>query len=170
MAAERVVATGGQQPANPSASPAEPVAGVRTDDAVLAGLIRDATERSPTFRRLVEAIRATDGIVLIERGRCGHYVRSCLAYWMVMAGPHRILRVVVDARKAGDEAAASIGHELQHAVEVLANPNVRTGVEMHAFFERIGVRRVRGFETRAAVDADRAVDSELRARKSSSTR
>jgi O-acetylhomoserine/O-acetylserine sulfhydrylase-like pyridoxal-dependent enzyme len=43
-----------------------------------------------------------------------------------LAGPNRILRVMVDERKTGIDAAASIAHELQHALEVLQVPDIKT--------------------------------------------
>jgi hypothetical protein len=158
-----VEVTGQQPPANREA----PVPGprIRTEDPVLTMLIEDATDRSPTFRRLVAAIQTTDGVVYVERGRCGHIVRTCLLYWMTVAGPYRLLRVVVDERKGGTEAAASIAHELQHALEVLHHRRVRSAAEMHGLFERIGTWQGNAFETRAAIDAQKAVRSELTTRR-----
>ena len=45
-----------QQETNPAAAVDPMSARVRTEDSVLATLIRDATDRSQTFRQLVEAI------------------------------------------------------------------------------------------------------------------
>jgi hypothetical protein len=45
---------------------------VRSEDAVLSGLIQQATDRSPTFRRLLAAIQKTDGLVYVQRGRSAH--------------------------------------------------------------------------------------------------
>jgi hypothetical protein len=165
LAADRVDASDEQQPPNLDVPAAPTVPHVRTEDPVLAALIREATDRSPTFRRLVEAIQATDGVVYVERGRCGHYTRTCLAFWMAVAGPNRILRVIVDERKTGMEAMVSIAHELQHALEVLGDRSVTTAAAMHGFFERIGVWRTDSFETYAAVRVDEAVRSELRKRR-----
>ena len=56
---------------------------------------------------------------------------------------------------------ASIGHELQHAVEALSEAGVRTNALIYAFFERLsGSPSARGqleFETEAAVKAGDAV-------------
>ncbi|HEY6614992.1 MAG TPA: hypothetical protein VIZ32_10755, partial [Vicinamibacterales bacterium] len=72
---------------------------VRTEDSELSRLIQVATARSPTFRHLKHAIEATNGLVYVVRGRCGHRVRACLVLWMGVTDQHRILRVVVeDAR------------------------------------------------------------------------
>jgi hypothetical protein len=135
---------------------------VRAEDPMLAALIQRAADQSPTFRRLVETIRATDGIVYVMRGRCGHYVRACLKLWMGVAGSNRILHVVVDERKPDTEAIASIAHELQHTLEVLAEPSVRTGFGMLALYKRNGAVQGTTFETEAAVDAGNAVNKELK--------
>ena len=74
--------------------------------------------QSPTFRRMVETINASDGIVYIDPGTCRDGVRACLVN-VSSAGGHRFLFVKVDMEKADHALMASIGHELQHAVEVL---------------------------------------------------
>jgi hypothetical protein len=103
---------------------------LRAEDPALSTVMRQAIDQSATFRGLVEAIQATDGIVYVTRGRCGHYVRACLLHWMAAAGPNRMVRVVVDSGRQTDiETMASLGHELTHALEVLAEPSVRTGAE-----------------------------------------
>ena len=117
---------------------------------------------SATFRGLVEAINASDGIVYVEEGACGHGVRACLAA-VAAAGPNRLLRIKVDVRKADWDLMGSIGHELQHAVEVLAEPSVTSSHEMYFFYSRVGRRGMTGaFETQAAVDVGHIVRGEVR--------
>jgi hypothetical protein len=134
------------------------------DNPAIARLLDEGTTRSATFRRLVETIDATDGLVYVQEGRCGHNVRACLALSVQVAGPNRILRIVVDTRRDHDELIAAIGHELQHAVEVLSDPHVRNDPTIYFFFDRIGPTARERFETRAAIRAGTAVLAELRAR------
>jgi hypothetical protein len=135
---------------------------VRTHTPALATLIQEATERSATFRRLVDTINASDGIVYVNEGNCGHGVRACLAA-VTAAGPKRILQVKVDTRKADWDLMGSIGHELRHAVEVLDSPAVTSNTSMYLFYARIGRRGTKSsFETEAAVQAGHAVRSEVR--------
>jgi hypothetical protein len=138
---------------------------VRADDPALAALIRQAIDQSATFRGLVDAIQATDGIVYVIDGRCGHYVRACLLLWMAAAGPNRMLRVVVDSSRQTDiETMALLGHELTHALEVLAEPRVKTGAGMfHLYGPGNKVQGV--FETKAAIEAGDAVYNELKRRR-----
>ncbi len=132
-------------------------------DPSIAGLIQEATDRSPTFRRLVDTIDATDGIVYVEQGTCGHHVRACLALTVRVAGPNRLLRIIVDIHRSHGDLLASIGHELQHAVEVLSDPLVTDTRSIYFFFDRIGQIGQDRFETIAAIHAGLDVLAEWRA-------
>jgi hypothetical protein len=135
---------------------------VRTADPDIARAIAQATERSPTFRRLLDDIGRTDGIVWVSRGRCGLGASTCLLTYLRVAGPHRLLHVHVAPRRSGHELMESLGHEFQHVLEVLGS-SARSTAEMYNFFEygpgvyRIGDR----FETRDAVEAGFAVGREV---------
>lgn len=126
--------------------------------------IKDATARSKTFRGLVEQIGSTDGIVYVAEGECGHGVRACLITLITLAGPNRVLRILVDPQKADRELMGSIGHELQHAVEVLSHRGIRSSNAMILFYlttANVGPHSNR-FETYAAIEAGNAVRTELR--------
>jgi hypothetical protein len=156
-----VLAAASAAGADPVESPAMPR--VRSSSPAIAGLIRKAVERSATFRALVDRINASDGIVYVEEGRCGHGVRACLVT-VVTAGANRMLWVKVDTRKADWDLMGSIGHELRHTLEVLDEASVRSNVDMYFFDSRVGLRGTAGsaFETMAAVDAGDAVRAEIR--------
>jgi hypothetical protein len=135
---------------------------IRTESPAVATAIQQATERSATFRVLVDTINASDGIVYVNEGNCGHGVRACLG-WVVAAGPNRILKIQVDTRKTDWDLMGSIGHELHHAVEVLGDPTVTSNAAMYFFYSRTGRRSaLDSFETKAAVQAGEAVRSEVR--------
>jgi hypothetical protein len=135
---------------------------VRSSSAAIARLIQQARERSKTFRSLVEAINASDGIVYVEEGTCGHGMPACLMT-VTVAGPHRMLWVKVDTRKAGSDAMWLIGHELRHAIEVLNDRSVTSQVDMYLFYSKVGQKQngERSFETAAAIEAGEAVREEL---------
>jgi hypothetical protein len=134
---------------------------LRTVGHTLAAIVTDATARSATFRQLAHAIGLTDGIVYVEDGLCGHGVRACLAT-VTTAGANRIVRVRVDAGTADWNLMGSIGHELQHAVEVLGSPIVTSTTALYFFYERNGIRTGNVFETAAAVRAGNDVRAEVR--------
>jgi hypothetical protein len=142
---------------------------VRSSNSSLAALITRATEESTTFRGLIDAINVSDGIVYVESGRC-RYSRACLV-GVTGLGRYRILRVSVVLRHADTDLMAFIGHELQHAIEILSNPHVRNTEDMYLFYSRIGTRGKGSlaFETTAAIKAGDAVREELRAFQSRTT-
>src|ERR1700722_3969012 len=90
--------------ARPAEADTPQIAHIRASNPAIARLIREATEQSATFRRIVVALEATDGIVYVEDGQCGHGVRACLKIWMQAGGPHRFLRVILDRRKYDSDA------------------------------------------------------------------
>ena len=148
-----------------SATPATPdaasISRIRPSSAALAAAIRDATEQSVTFRRLVESINASAGIVYLEAGDCGHGVKACLV-GVTATASDRILWVRIDPRKKGFDLMASIGHELQHAVEVLSEPRVTSTAAMTLFYLRVGRSGPsQSFETKAAIEAGDKVRSEV---------
>jgi hypothetical protein len=124
-------------------------------------MIAEAATRSATFRRLVEAIEGTDGIVYVEQGACGHSVRACLSLAITAAADFRILRVVVDARQPDWEVMASVGHELQHALEVLGNATLTSTEAVFLFYAREGLTMGETFETPTAIRVGNAVRNEV---------
>ena len=143
-------------------SPMAPGARVRAVGQKLVAVVNEATARSETFRRLVAEIDRTDGIVYVAEGECGHSVGACLTNLITLAGPNRVLRILVDPHKVNRELMGSIGHELQHAVEVLSQRSVRSSVGMILFYQTtVGLHGGR-FETDAAIEAGNAVRTELR--------
>jgi len=135
---------------------------VRSHSARIVDAIARGVERSATFRGLIDTIDATDGLVFVDEGRCGHSgIRACLLLSVTIAGPHRLLRIVVETKKArGCELVEVIGHELQHAVEVLRERHIRTDQQIHNFFDRLGRPVWDRFETDDAVNAGIAVARE----------
>jgi hypothetical protein len=154
--------------AGPAAATEPSTMRVRSNgDPAVTRLLHDAVERSPTFRRLVETINRTDGLIYIEPGTCGPGFHACLLMSVTVAGPNRVLRIRVDTRRDPVAVMGSIGHELQHAVEALSEAGVRTNALIYAFFERLsGGPSARGqleFETEAAVKAGDAVRNDIQA-------
>jgi hypothetical protein len=135
---------------------------VRSSNSELVALIEQASQRSATFRGLLDTINASDSIVFVEAGNCGHGVRACFVS-VAASGDYRYMRVIVDTRKADWDLMGSIGHELRHTLEVIGNPHVRDNAAKYFFYEQIGTRGTStARETQAAVDAGNTVRSELR--------
>ena len=134
---------------------------VRSSHAYIRAMIDEATARSPSFRHLVDAIDATNGIVYVEHGNCGHNRRACLTMSISSTAEHRILHVLVDVRQPDWDVMASIGHELQHSLEVLGNANLRTTEAIYLFYSREAPTANEPFETQAAVKAGNTVRQEV---------
>ena len=142
-----------------------PLVRVRSNDPAIAAIMHEAAARSIVFRRLIQTIDATDGLVYVDEGKCGHGVSACLTLSVQVAGPHRLLRILLDPRrdKNNCDLMASIGHELWHAIELLGEPSVRNYHTAYSFFEREGPtdRTTGRFETPAAIRMGLAVLGEV---------
>lgn len=154
------LADGGIEPDDfPSA--AMTVVRIRTDDPEIRRAIAQAMEWSDTFRRLIQAIDKTDGMVWIVRGRCGG-TSACLLVYLEVSGPNRLLRIHVAPRQSGDRLMESLGHELQHAVEVLGSSARSSTAVYHFFYRQAHAYRIGGrFETEEAMMAGLAVGREV---------
>jgi hypothetical protein len=135
---------------------------VRPDGPRIAAAIQEATERSPTFRRPIETLDDTDGLVYVGEAKCPRGVQACLVLSMKVAGES----APADSgrsRKAACDLMGSIGHELQHAAEVLADPSITDNRKLFFFFHRQGPGGEDGrFETSAAIQAGIDIRAELR--------
>lgn len=142
------------------------IARVRSTDPSVAALIDRAARQSATFQRLLATIQHTNGMVQIEPGVCGHSVRACLRMWMEAAASYRFLRVAIDRLKGDSDVdvMASMGHELQHAVEALSEPGITDGTRLYSFFQRFAPTEGDRFETTAAIHVGEAVRNELSGR------
>jgi len=129
----------------------------------ITALIKRAVSRSPTFAALVTALNQTDVIVYIERTRrLPSGVDGQLAF-SGAAGPLRYLRAQIIIDLEEDAMLSVAGHELQHALEVAAHPEVRDTATLGTLYERIGIGMAhRGrYDTAAAQQAGRKVRNEL---------
>ena len=147
------------------ATPGAPTSGhIRSRSPAILALIQQATERSATFRGLVRTIDASEAIVYVTEGQCGHGVRACFHTVTTTAG-YRMLWVRVDTYKDVDwNLMGTIGHELRHTIEVLNEPSVKDNNDMFFFYQRIGYQgTAHSLETYAAINAGNAVREEVRA-------
>ncbi len=129
-------------------------------------LIREADQRSPTVRILVDEIGRSNAVVVVQFGYChGGRFRSCVTH---VEGDQRQrhIRVLVSTRTTNDRLMATIAHELQHAVEIVREPDVTDARRALALYRRIGTGPCRdglteACETKAAVAIEAAVLDEL---------
>jgi len=133
---------------------------VRSEDPLIAQLIADARAMSATFRDLVAAIDATNGIVYVQSGQC-RGAKACLAHSLQLAGPHRILRVLISTRRDRQGLIGAIGHELHHALEILHDLNITTSQGMFFHFFGASTSITNRFETKDAIEAGVRIEYEV---------
>jgi hypothetical protein len=140
-----------------------PVHRVRSSDPSIGALIEQAMTRSPTFKRLVATVDASNGIVYVESGSCPERLVACLPMWMTSSGGNRLMRIVVDRERINSDGRllGSIGHELQHAIEVLSDRFVTDSMKMYHFYQRYAPTGKDQFETLDATYAGMAVEREF---------
>jgi hypothetical protein len=144
--------------------PVAPFTHVRVADGPLAGVLQDGMRRSATLRRLVQRIEQFDAVVFVFAGSAvnpavGH-MSGAMSHEVVRAGQFRFIRITVLPRR-GNRTLATMGHELQHAVEVL-EAGVSGSMDVTDLYKRIGVLVRSGvYETDRARDAGDRVLSEL---------
>jgi hypothetical protein len=139
---------------------------VRSDSASITALIEQASQRSATFRQLVDDINASDATVYLQDGKCLDSAHACFI-GVTMAGSRRNLWVRVNMKVHGADwdAMGSIAHELRHTLEVVAVPSVTSTAAMELFYGYAGAGfhgSAHGYETWAAIDAGNTVRSEVR--------
>jgi hypothetical protein len=146
---------------------------VRSSDPMIAAALADGIKNSPTIRRLVDIIDASNLIVYLEKGRCPEVAVSCL----MMAGGTRDARYVrvnfFLQEKVGrsmvwhpNDLSIAIAHELQHAAEIAAWPDVVDAETLVTAYRRSGLDRgSEHLDTDAAIRAGEARREELRERR-----
>lgn len=144
---------------------------VRSEQANVMVLLLEGYERSPTLKRLVDAIGGTNGIVYIQTGRCPvPALRGCLLHVINGNGDFRYLWIRIRAAAEPLELLSTMAHELHHALEALQQPWIRTGPDLLQFYRSPGSRAFgssaspgpfQSFETAPAIRIGEAVRAEL---------
>ena len=139
-----------------------PAPRVRVRSRALESLFTTALDRSPTFHALVRELETSDLIVYIDRDlRLHPSIHGAITFAGAGEGV-RVLNVWLNPRYTSQQMMATLGHELQHAVEVARAPQVRTGEAFSRHYRHIGVRGVSDrWDTREARHAGRVVAREL---------
>ena len=154
-------------PASMSAAPPKlgPPGGtrVRPGDGRSAALLIEGLERSATIRSLVNRLESSDVIVYIQRQPL---LRNGLAggvTWISTAGGYRYVRVSWSPELSTSLAISTLGHELQHALEIANEPSIVGAETMEEFYRKTGITAAdhSGYDTLAARDCGQAVRREI---------
>ena len=154
------------RPVDPTARPTGahvPGPHVRGASPRMTYLLEQAIARSSTFAALVKAIDATDVIVHVEEVRTLSAGVDGRLLFVHAAGGVRYLRAQVLMGRSVVDTMSTVGHELQHALEVATNTHVRDQGSFAALYGLIGDHPIRPdqYDTPAAREAGRRVRSEM---------
>jgi hypothetical protein len=153
-----------------AAAAAQPESGsvtshIRPQDARVAALLQEGMLRSRSLHALVDRIEASNVYVYLN---LDHLMKSYLAgrlTWIGQAHEFRYLRASINFDLPADQVIATIGHELQHAVEVIDDQTVVNEKSLVALYRRIGkpsrLELTSGWETEAAQAMGSQVRREL---------
>jgi hypothetical protein len=142
-------------------------------------LVETGRTRSPTFARLLEEIERSNVIVFVDivSNTQPRSARAGALNFITSRKGDRFLLVRLYPQTAAwlapiaepDSLIATLGHELQHALEVGAQPSVRTAADFAGLYRAIGTRVHVGsgeeFDTMPARYIGSEVERDLRERR-----
>src|SRR5262245_18512370 len=149
-----IVAAAGPQPTaafNPAIWDGGPR--VRTYDERSATILLDGIRRSETFRAVIEALEHRDLIVYVQIQPSLKSRLAGMMTWLCATKRFRYVRVGLSPELRGDAAIATLGHELQHALEVANAPSIVDTRSLHAHYQQVGISmrsHNNGWDTEAA--------------------
>ena len=141
---------------------------LRLTDVRLQQAVRHGRQQSASFRVLLDQLEATDVVVYVECARLRPRLDGQLTFLTAAAGTRYVL-VRIGWNLPLARKIATLGHELQHALEVARSPDVVSAETMAAAYQRFGFTRNRAgqrvdFDSIAAIDAGMTIWRELAAR------
>jgi hypothetical protein len=142
-----------------------PMTHVRSSDEEVRQALAYGARHSSTFAELVAKLDDSDVVAYITTDiRSRANAEAYLVHTVVATARARYLTIVVRRPFGRDRIVSVIAHELQHALEVSAAPNVRTGTDILNLYQRIGIGDCVGrFETQAARFVQQRVEQEMAA-------
>ncbi len=116
---------------------------VRSSDRRTAVLLTQGLQRSVTIRALVNRLEERDVIVYIEMRPALKKRLAGTLTWLTATVAHRYVRISINPEMSTDMAISTLGHELQHALEVANAPEIVSAQTLETFY------RVHGDTSRA---------------------
>jgi len=147
-------------------SPSTPLHHVRPESSLAHSLVAEATARSTTIHTLVDRLEHSDVIVYIRHAALRDSTLDGRVRFVTSAGGWRYLVIELACLRVPYSQIETLGHELQHAVEIAEAPSVVDTKTLAQHYRQIG-KQIAGrwnsevFETRRAVDTAARVRREL---------
>ena len=148
---------------HPSSDPNALPTHLRPATEAVATVVRGALVQSATLRELAATIEASDLLVFVEISNEPSSWRGGTRFASTFVDGRMVI-VTINANLSAKERLAVLGHELQHACEVAADPDVTDQAGMRRLFERVGHQEGLNtdiYETAAAQRIERQVRLEL---------
>lgn len=141
---------------------AEALVHVRPASPAARVLIDEAARDSPTVRDLIDHVDRSDVIVYVQMTGSPH-VTSASTTLVAATEGRRYLRVLIHAGIPAWNRAQMLAHELQHVLEIAAEPSVITDDDIRSLYQRIGHSSggKDRFETNAAKQIEEKVRGEI---------
>jgi hypothetical protein len=125
-------------------------------------LLREAYDRSPSFRGLVDTLQQSNATVSVQLGACrGGRIRSCV---ISVTGSERAryIWIKVDPHATHNWLLATIAHELQHAVEIVEHPHVFDAASVRRLYRTISFGKCReGLSEECETERARATERQV---------
>ncbi|MEZ5293560.1 MAG: hypothetical protein R2745_20925 [Vicinamibacterales bacterium] len=129
---------------------------LRPQGEVMQRWLQMAVSTSATAAALANRIADGDVIVYLDIRRDLPAGVAAHLTWMAATPTGRIVRVSIRPGQRRQDAVGFIAHELQHVVELIEHPDVRSAADLEALYTRIGHRNdrtSRRWDTEAAIEA-----------------
>jgi hypothetical protein len=128
---------------------------VRPADARSAAIVLEGLRRSETFRAIVKALEQRDVIVYVQIQQVLKGRLAGALTWLCATERFRYVRVGLSPSLISEVAISTLGHELQHALEIASQPSVVDVKSLTAHYKQIGISmgvhvHANGWDTEAA--------------------
>jgi hypothetical protein len=141
----------------------QPFARIRPTGSHAAVTLQRGLRCCPTVRALVEQLERSDLIVYVTCARRPAGRSAASLQFMHATTEFRFVQIVIDIELALPQRLTLLGHELQHALEVAANPGIHDRKSFLQYYAQIDVRHQdpRALDTEAARQTGERVRQEL---------
>ena len=146
--------------------PARDLPRLRPLDAEARALVQTGFDLSPSLRALAASLERTDVVVYLRAARLPQRMDGQLTFLSAVAGL-RYVMVEVAWERSEVRRISTLGHELQHALEVAARPDIVDPDSMARAYADFGVQREgqrtgwQAFDTIAAMEAGERIWREI---------
>ena len=126
---------------------------VRPYDGRSAALLLQGLERSATMRAIVDWLEQLDVIVYLEMQPTLPRSLAGKLTWLAATSSHRYVRISLNPEIMRHPLIATLGHELQHALEVAEAPGIVDSPSLQSYYQKHGLsvaKHINGWDSLAA--------------------